>query len=218
MIAPGKYVSSLLAAAVAAILALPVANADSFMTSVGSESKRAAKIGPPIYAAQSATKAQDKAAARKALKLVKQGNAAVSMDAIRQIDSIALNDERARSPEKFRRGLERLARNPRNHQARFLLAYANMLRDPGSLKAFRALNRAAKELSSDSAVQLGAYQATAQRAFFGEGKDTTRQRLFRMAKAYLAKASALNARSPRPLVTTALKQAREYNALYDEMK
>ena len=97
-----------LCALVLSALAQP-ALADSFLTSVSTGSKTAARVAPAPYGGGSYNPAQVRGVANRALSTIKNTrNIAIGLDVIQRVDSVAMNNPAVAS--KFRLGLAKLAR------------------------------------------------------------------------------------------------------------
>jgi hypothetical protein len=189
--------------------------ADSFLTSVSTGSKTAARVGPAAYSGTAAPLAQAQGAARRALQVIRTTrNVAIGLDALQRVDSIAMDHPAA--AKELRRGLARLARESGDPRVQLLRAANLALRRPESNYAATMLRKAVAALPADSAAQLVAGLSIAQRDAFGFNNWDKPSRLAREAAGFLNKATALEAKTshPRPLVREGLKQAKEYAAYY----
>jgi hypothetical protein len=204
---------------VASALTLAVAGqarADSFLTSVSTGSKTAARVAPAPYTG-SVTPVKSGVAAR-ALNVIKQTrNAAIGLDVIQRVDSVAMDNPAV--GKAFRLGLAKLARG--GDPVFTLLRGTNLvMRSPKSDRAAAAVRKAARELPNDSAAQLVAGLTIAQREAFGRGNWDKPSRLTREAAKMVNAATSIEAKTthPRPLVREGLKQAKEYMPLYGAYK
>jgi len=207
-----------LALAFSLLAAASTAHADSFMTSVGNGSRRAAKIGPAPYTGASTTMQQAKTMLPRAIKLALGKNLAVAMDATRMVDSAAMDNPAIGA--KFATSLAKAAKHG-TAAHRFIDAYNTLNRDPGNKAAVRQLRNAMKSkyMQQDSAAELGEFEALAQKASFGGGSAAQTAKLYREAARHLQKADKLEATtSHRLLVRAGLASAKDYAAYYPELK
>jgi hypothetical protein len=203
-----------LVSALALSLASP-AFADSFLTSVSTGSKTAARVAPPAYTGSAANERQARGAARRAIQTIKATrNVAIGLDVLQRIDSLAM--DRPEIATSFRLGLAKLARTTGDPRVQVLRAANLALRKPESRYAATMLRKAVATLPADSAAQLVAGLTIAQRDTFGFGNWDKPSRLAKEAAGYLNKATALEAKTshPRPLVREGLKQAKDYANYY----
>jgi hypothetical protein len=200
--------------AVLLFAAAGTARADSFMTSISFGSAKAAKIGPKPYSNTPLTEKQSSTIVKRAVKLTRGRDLAAAMDAVRIVDSAAMDN--AGLAVDFKAGLQAAARRGTVHE-RFLDGYSLMVRDPGNAQAAELVRGAAREAPDDSALQLGAFQAIAQRAFFGGMDKPETVRLAQEAAGLLKRAQKLEQTNPRPEVAEGLRQAFEYAKLYPEL-
>ena len=199
----------------AALCATGAAHADSFMTSIGYGSKKAAKIGPAPYSGSPMAPDRAQKMVRKATRLALGGDVAIAMDVARMVDSAAMDYPVV--DVSFEQGLAAAAARG-DAKAKFMSGYQKMFRFPNDDAAAHRIRTVAREQPNDSAIQLGAFQAIAQRAFFGGESKAGQERLFHEAAGYLKRAEALEATvSSRPMVREGLKQAKDYAALYPEL-
>lgn len=199
------------------VLATSQARADSFLTSVGTSSKTAARVGPNPYQGNGYTKKQAMSMARRGLTTIKHAkNAAIGFDVVRRVDGAAMYHPEA--GELFRKGLAKLARkgDPRIQ----VLRGANLVRrNPSSRWGITKVRQAAKAAPNNSAVQLVAGLAVAQRDAFNPKlghKWEKRTPLKREAAQYINQAQQLEKQThhPRPLVREGLRQAKQYIGYY----
>jgi len=202
---------SLASFALIASLATGVAHADSFKTEPEGGSKVASRVGPPAYKGQDFTRAQAKTIVQKGTTLMKSTkNAAVRMDAIRIVDSATMEQPGAR--RLFARNLAQLSKQGAPAD-RFARGY-NLLMRTGGKGALAMVQKAARQLPNDSAIQLGAFQATADYAFGTQVAEADRGALLAKAAGYYKAAAALSAKEDRPLVRENLKETTAYAQLY----
>jgi len=203
-------------AAMLASLALP-AQADSFLTSVSTGSKTAARVAPAPYTGASHRARQVKGVAARALSTIQNTrNLAIGLDVIQRVDSVAMDQPQVGT--KFRRGLARLSRG--GDAKMNMLRGANlMMRNPDSRRGVTYVRKGAKALPGNSAAQLLAGLTVAQRDSFGSkfGKWEQRTPLKKEAARYINQAQLLEqtARHPRPLVREGLRQAKDYAGYYE---
>ena len=210
-------ISSLARIAVASALALAVAGparADSFLPSVSTRSKTAARVAPAPYTGMATPGTSTAGVAARAISVIKQTrNVAIGLDVIQRVDSVAMDNPAV--GKAFRLGLARLART--GDPVFTLLRGTNLaMRSPKSDRAAAAVRKGARALPNDSAAQLVAGLTLAQREAFGRGNWDKPSRLTREAAKLVNAASALEASTshPRPLVREGLKQARDYMPMY----
>jgi hypothetical protein len=193
------------------------ARADSFMTSIGYGSVKAAKIGPAPYTNGKLTAQQSKTIVKRALKLTRGRDLGAAMDAVRMVDSAAEDPAHAGLAVDFKAGLQAAVRRGTNRE-RFLDGYAIMVRDPSNDAATELVRQAAREARNDSAIQLGAFQAIAQRAWNDAAVQRDTASLWREAAGYLKRAQELELAKPHAEVETGLKQALAYAKDYPDLK
>ena len=206
-----------LSALLLAALAQP-ARADSFLTSVSTGSKTAARVAPAPYNGTVYSQRQAKGVAARGLSVIKNTkNLAIGLDVIQRVDSVAMDNPKVGT--QFRLGLAKLARSgdPKYN----LLRGVNLVRrNPDSRRGITYVRKAAKALPENSAAQLIAGLSVAQRDSFGKSfghKWEKQTPLKREAAKYMNKAQALEqaTKHPRPLVREGIKQAKEYAGYYD---
>lgn len=192
------------------------AAADSFLTSVSTGSKTAARVGPAPYGASYAP-VKGNIATRALTTIKSTRNVAIGLDVIQRVDSAAMSDPTI--AKEFRRGLAKLARSG-DPVFQVLRGVNLVMQNPSSRRGIAAVRRAAEKLPYDSAAQLVAGLAVAQRdAFTGVGSGglapdrgdrwDTRTPLKKESAGYLNRARSLEkgAAHPRPLVREGLRQA-----------
>jgi hypothetical protein len=221
-----RFTTLLLAAAFSLSL-VGTAVADSFLTSVSTSSKTAAKVGPAPYTGTVYSVKSANIAAR-ALRVIRTTrNLAIAFDVLQRVDSVAMDN--AQVGRQLRLGLARLSRSgdPKMQLLRgvnLLLSRETTLTGAASQRAIAYVRDAAARLPGDSAAQLLAALSVAQRDAFGLSggaeKWEKRTPLKREAAGLLANAQQLEARTrhPRALVREGLRQAREYFPLYEGYK
>jgi hypothetical protein len=201
---------------IAAAAATP-AQADSFLTSVGTNSKTAARVAPKPYTGQAISAKQARGVARRALTTIRNTkNIAIGLDVIRRVDSVSM--DHAKVGQNFRLGLAKLARG-NNPKLQLLRGVNLVMRNADSRRGISYVRKSAKKLPGNSAAQLAAGLSVAQRDSFGSkfGKWEHKTPLKREAARYLNKAQQLEqgARHKRPLVREGLKQAKDYAGYYE---
>ena len=205
-----------LSALLLAALAQP-ARADSFLTSVSTGSKTAARVAPAPYTGTVYSSRQVKGVAARGLSVIKNTkNLAIGLDVIQRVDSVAMDNPKVGT--QFRLGLAKLARSgdPKYN----MLRGVNLVRrNPDSRRGITYVRKAAKALPENSAAQLLAGLSVAQLDSFGGkfGQWEKKTPLKREAAKYMNKAQSLEqaTKHPRPLVREGIKQAKEYAGYYE---
>jgi len=190
------------------------ASADSFLTSVSTKSKTAARVAPEPYTGSTI---QAKNVVPRALQTIKSTrNAAIGLDVIQRVDGQAMDNPKLAG--SFGRGLAKLSRS--GDPVYTVLRGANLARrNPDSDRAAAMVRKAARQAPNDSAVQLVAGLALAQREAFGKDGGAqweTATKGKREAAKLINKAQELEAKTihPRPLVREGIKEAKEYAGYY----
>jgi hypothetical protein len=219
--------TTLLLAAVLSFSLISTASADSFLTSVSTNSKTAAKVGPAPYTG-SVYSPKTANIAAKALRVIRTTkNLAIALDVLQRVDSVAMDNSAV--GREFRLGLAKLSRSgdPKMQLLRgvnLLMSREVNLKGESSVRAISYVRDAASRLPKDSAAQLLASLSVAQRDAFGlQGgaeKWEKRTPLKTEAAKLLAKAQKIEAKTdhPRPLVREGLRQAKDYFPLYEGYK
>lgn len=197
------------------------ASADSFLTSVATKSRTAARTGGgPAYRGRSFTPKQAQRIAKAGLRIIKgTKNIAIAHDVLRRVDSATMSHPSVQ--RAFGRGLAKLAKTG---DARLQLIHgANLvMQNAGSNKGVSAVRKAVDKLSGNSAAHLVAGLTIAQRDSFGSkfGQWEKVTALKREAAAHLNAADLIERKTshPRKLVRTGVKEAKAYGALYDGLK
>jgi hypothetical protein len=190
------------------------AHADSFKTEPSARSKIADKVGPKTYAGEAITKREAwKVVARGVALMKKTQNVAIRMDAIREVDSATMDHAAAR--QSFARKLMAMSKKG-GAVEKFTRGYSLLFRTGGK-GALAMVQKAARDLPKDAAVQLGAFQATADYAYGANLGKRERNRMIKQAAGYYNAAAALSAKQNRPLVKENLKESHEYELLYPEL-
>jgi len=195
------------------------ASADSFLTSVGTGSKTAARVAPQPYSGQPASWRQARSVARRALNTIQRTrNVAIGLDVIQRVDSVAMDHPLV--GQHFRLGLAKLARTG-DPKFQLLRGTNLVMRNPDSRRGISAVRKAARQLPTDSAAQLVAGLSVAQRDSFGtKFREWDKQTpLKREAAGYLNTAQQIErTKSRRPLVREGIKQAKDYAGYYQGFK
>jgi hypothetical protein len=192
--------------------------ADSFLTSVSTGSKTAARVGPAPYTGGVYSPRQVKNIVSKALSTIKNTrNLAIGLDVIQRVDSVAMDSPAV--AKQFRLGLAKLARGG-DPKYQLLRGVNLVLRRPESRWGISHVRKAVKALPGNSAAQLLAGLSVAQRDAFAEKfgfKWEKRTPLKREAAKYINQAGQLESQTkhPRPLVREGLKQAKDYAGYYE---
>jgi hypothetical protein len=214
-----KIAAMMVAVLVTAALVRP-AVADSFQTSVATNSRTAARVAPEPYTGGVIGARQAMGVAKRALGVVRgTRNLAIGHDVNRRVDSVAMDHPKVGN--QYRLGLAKLARS--NDPKYQLLRGANLvLRNADSRRGITYVRKAAKRLPNNSAAQLVAGLAVAQRDAFSPkfGQWDKRTPLKREAARYINRAQQLEAQAkhPRPLVREGIRQAKEYAGYYGGYK
>lgn len=191
--------------------------ADSFLTSVSTGSKTAARVGPAPYTGNVYSPRQVKNIVSKALSTIKNTrNLAIGLDVIQRVDSVAMDSPAV--AKQFRLGLAKLARGG-DPKYQLLRGVNLVLRRPESRWGISHVRKAVKALPGNSAAQLLAGLSVAQRDAFAEKFGFKWEQvtpLKREAAKYINAAGQLESQTkhPRPLVREGLKQAKDYAGYY----
>ncbi len=193
------------------------ARADSFLTSTSTHSKTAARVAPKAYTGHAYTARQIKHVTRRALSTIRRTkNLAIALDVVQRVNSVAMNHPKV--GKQFSMGLAKLARSG-DPKFSLIRGMNLVLNNPSSRRGVTYVRKAAKALSKNSAAQLLAGLTVAQRDGFGGqfGQWEKRTPLKIEAARHINKAQAIEktARHPRPLVKTAIKEAKEYAGYYN---
>jgi hypothetical protein len=199
--------------------------ADSFLTSVSTGSKTAAKVAGPAYTGAAYDAKAVEKVAQKALTVIKRsGNLAVALDVLQRVDSVAMDNPAV--GREFRLGLAKLARSGDAKMkllqgVNLLMAREPQLKGASSDHGIALVRAAVRQLPKDSAAHLLAGLSIAQRDAFGLGKNWDKKTSLKVEAAkQINKAQRIEARTnhPRPLVRTALRENQKYMPLYKGYK
>lgn len=208
--------------AISMLLSTSAVQADSFLTSVSTKSKTAARLGPganyQAYNNSTINPRMIKNLASRALRTIRATkNMAIAFEVLRIMDSISRNNPKVGS--QFRLGLAKLAKTG-DPKFRLLRGVNLIMRRPGSDRGIAYVRQAAREMPGNSAAQLLTALSVAQRdgfaAKFGSAWEKP-TRLKKESARHLNNAQQLEQKTnhPRPLVRTGIQEAKQYMGYYE---